>query len=261
MHLNKDGEPIWLTILFFALWKLLFFGNNPGMADSMSANDVVLAITGASGSAYALRLAQVLLAAGRQLHVVVSGAARQVIARELDTEFPGHGATTEEWSAMIDAALSGSIASAWGFRPLTVSNSEQTRGFVRVYGTSDYSAGIASGSFRTSGMVICPCSMGTLSSIASGASTNLIQRAADVHLKERRPLLLVPRETPLSLIQLENMTRLSRAGATILPSMPGYYHKPVQIADLVDFVVARILDHLQVDHTLMERWGVENARD
>ena len=101
--------------------------------------------------------------------------------------------------------------------------------------------------------------MGTLSAIASGASTNLIQRAADVHLKERRPLVLVPRETPLSLIQLENMTRLSQAGATILPSMPGFYHRPMQIADLIDFVVARILDHLLIEHTLMERWGSEDA--
>ena len=225
----------------------------------MSANDVVLAVTGASGSAYAIRLAQALLAAGKQLHLVVSGAARQVIARELNTEFPGTSATAAEWSAMIDRTLAGPIASAWGFSAVTVSNPECPPGTIRVYGTSDYSAGIASGSFRTSGMVICPCSMGTLSAIACGASTNLIQRAADVHLKERRPLVLLPRETPLSLIQLENMTRLSRAGATILPAMPGFYHRPMQIADLIDFVVARILDHLLVAHTLMERWGTEDA--
>ena len=208
----------------------------------MSANDVVLAITGASGSAYALRLAQVLLAAGKHLHLVVSGAARQVMARELEAEFPGNGAAAAEWLAMIELTP----------------NAAFPQGSVRAYGTSDYSAGIASGSFLTSGMVICPCSMGTLSAIATGASTNLIQRAADVHLKERRPLVLVPRETPLSLIQLENMTRLSHAGATIMPSMPGFYHQPMQIADLVDFVVARILDHLHVEHTLMERWGAEN---
>ena len=225
----------------------------------MSTNDVVLAVTGASGSAYAIRLAQALLAAGKQLHLVVSGAARQVIARELNTEFPDNSATAAEWSAMIDRTLAGPTASGWGFRTAAVSNPERPPGSVRVYGTSDYSAGIASGSFRTSGMVICPCSMGTLSAIASGASTNLIQRAADVHLKERRPLVLVPRETPLSLIQLENMTRLSQAGATILPSMPGFYHRPMQIADLIDFVVARILDHLLIEHTLMERWGSEDA--
>jgi 4-hydroxy-3-polyprenylbenzoate decarboxylase len=222
--------------------------------ESMSQNDVVLAITGASGSAYAVRLAQALLAAGKHLHVVISGAARQVIARELDAEFPGHHASLDEWSAMIEQTLSGPIGKAWGFRPLAPATTGG-QGEIRSYGISDYSAGIASGSFFTSGMVICPCSMGTLSAIATGASTNLIQRAADVHLKERRPLVLIPRETPLSLIQLENMTRISQAGATIMPSMPGFYHRPVQIADLVDFVVARILDHLHVAHTLMERWG------
>ena len=108
-------------------------------------------------------------------------------------------------------------------------------------------------------MVICPCSMGTLSAIATGASTNLIHRAADVHLKERRPLVLVPRESPLSLIQLENMTRLSQAGATVLPSMPGFYHQPRSIADLVDFVVARICDHLHVPHKLMQPWGEQSS--
>ena len=225
----------------------------------MSHNDVVLAVTGASGSVYALRLAQVLLAAGKRLHVVVSGAARQVIARELETEFPGNGVSTEEWSAMIERTLTGPIGSVWGFRPLTNPADPSVQGSIQSYGTSDYSAGIASGSFRTSGMVICPCSMGTLSAIATGASTNLIQRAADVHLKERRPLVLVPRETPLSLIQLENMTRISRAGATIMPSMPGFYQRPRLIADLVDFVVARILDHLQVEHILIPRWGEDSG--
>ena len=103
--------------------------------------------------------------------------------------------------------------------------------------------------------MICPCSMGTLSSIACGASTNLIQRAADVHLKERRQLVLVPRETPLSSIALDNMTKLSQAGATVLPAMPGFYHAPTCLADLVDFVVARVCDHLSVPHQLMQRWG------
>ena len=222
----------------------------------MSANDVVLAITGASGSAYALRLIQVLLSSGQHLHLVVSGAARQVMVRELEAELPGNGASNSEWSAMIDQTLAGPIGMAWGFpRPLATAS---VPGTIRSYAPSDYSAGIASGSFRTRGMVICPCSMGTLSAIATGASTNLIQRAADVHLKERRPLVLVPRETPLSLIQLENMTRVCNAGATVMPSMPGFYHKPLQIADLVDFVVARILDHLQVEHSLMQRWGDES---
>lgn len=219
----------------------------------MSGKDVVLAITGASGSAYALRLMQVLLASGQNLHLVVSGAARQVIVRELEVEFPSNSASTQEWIAMIDQALTGPIGTAWGFsdpEPWT-----QAYGEIRSYAPSDYSSGIASGSFRTRGMVICPCSMGTLSAIATGASTNLIQRAADVHLKERRPLVLVPRETPLSLIQLENMTRVCSAGATVMPAMPGFYHKPLKIADLVDFMVGRILDHLNIEHTLMQRWG------
>ena len=219
----------------------------------MSGKNIVLAITGASGSAYALRLMQVLLASGQDLHLVVSGAARQVMTRELESEFPANSASTAEWCAMIDRSLAGPIGTAWGFpEPVTTS---VPHGEIRSYAPSDYSAGIASGSFRTRGMVICPCSMGTLSAIATGSSTNLIQRAADVHLKERRPLVLVPRETPLSLIQLENMVRVCNAGATVMPSMPGFYHKPLQIADLVDFVVGRILDHLQIENSLMQRWG------
>jgi 4-hydroxy-3-polyprenylbenzoate decarboxylase len=119
----------------------------------------------------------------------------------------------------------------------------------------DFSAGIASGSFLTGGMVVCPCSMGTLGSLAAGMSSNLIQRAADVHLKERRKLILVPRETPLSSIQLENMRRLADAGAVILPAMPAFYHEPRTIHDMVDFVVGRICDQLGIEHNLFQRWG------
>jgi 4-hydroxy-3-polyprenylbenzoate decarboxylase len=125
---------------------------------------------------------------------------------------------------------------------------------VEMYDSLDRGATPASGSAPSAGMVVCPCSMGTLASIAAGTSRNLVERAADVALKERRPLILVPRETPLSLIHLENMTRLTRAGATILPAAPGFYHKPKSIDDLVDFVVARILDHLEVEHTVGRRW-------
>jgi 4-hydroxy-3-polyprenylbenzoate decarboxylase len=126
---------------------------------------------------------------------------------------------------------------------------------VELYDSLDRGATPASGSAPSRGMVVCPCSMGTLASIAAGTSRNLVERAADVALKERRPLILVPRETPLSLIHLENMTRLTRAGATILPAAPGFYNRPRSIDDLVEFVVARILDHLDVPHELGRRWA------
>src|SRR4029079_10495722 len=119
----------------------------------------------------------------------------------------------------------------------------------------DFSAGIASGSFRTAGRAVCPCSMGTVAAIAHGTSENLIHRAADVHLKERRKLVLVPRETPLGLIQLRNMVALAEAGAVVLPVMPAFYTHPPQIQDMVDFVVGRICDQLGVEHRMMERWG------
>jgi 4-hydroxy-3-polyprenylbenzoate decarboxylase len=126
---------------------------------------------------------------------------------------------------------------------------------LKYHRFDDFSAGIASGSFLTRGMVICPCSMGTLASLAGGHSENLIQRAADVHLKEHRKLIVVPRETPISSIQLDNMRRLAEAGVVVLPAMPGYYHGAQTIPDLVDFVVARIADQLGVEHRLMKRWG------
>ena len=261
-----------------------------GFVRDVDVRDVVVAVTGASGSIYAIRLIEALLAADRTVHLVVSGAAKQVLLRELEAEFPSNAADESTWRLMLSGTLESALAKSWGFVPLESphrrsktpseslettgdqgeSNSPRTQGQVlqngetssrglygrlRVHGINDYSAGIASGSFLTDGMVICPCSMGTLSAIATGASTNLIHRAADVHLKERRPLILVPRETPLSIIQLENMTRLSHAGATVLPSMPGFYHQPRSIADLTDFVVARICDHLRVPHSLMQRWG------
>ena len=214
---------------------------------------IVLGITGASGSAYAIRLAQVLLRQGRDLHLVVSDAGRQVAMREIGQDYPSATAGGDDWAEFLGDAFSCHPASEWGFEPTAI----DTRATVHVHSLRDYSAGIASGSFLTAGMVLCPCSMGTLSSIACGASTNLIQRAADVHLKERRPLVLVPRETPLGLITLENMVRLTQAGATVMPSMPGFYQNPTRVADLVDFVVARICDHLKVSHDLIPRWGEE----
>ncbi len=221
----------------------------------MSSNDVVVAMTGASGSIYAARLISTLLSANRTVHLVVSGAAKQVLLRELETEFPSTASSEDVWREKIAEIFRGRIAIPWGFNKKDTNDAGRTVGRLKVHGISDYSAGIASGSFLTAGMVICPCSMGTLSAIATGASTNLIHRSADVHLKERRPLVLVPRETPLSVIQLENMTRVSQAGATVLPSMPGFYHQPQSVADLVDFVVARVCDHLHVPHSLMQRWG------
>ncbi|MDG1897251.1 MAG: UbiX family flavin prenyltransferase [Fuerstiella sp.] len=217
----------------------------------MNQRKIVLAITGASGSAYAIRLAQALLSAGTHIHLIVSNAARQVAAQELELNMPADDASADEWMDFTQTALLTETAAAWGFREW----SADVNGTCAVHDIGDYSAGIASGSFLTGGMVVCPCSMGTLSAIACGSSSNLVQRSADVHLKERRPLVLVPRETPLSLVALENMTRLTRAGATILPAMPGFYHRPACVADVVDFVVARICDHLQVEHSLTRRWG------
>lgn len=223
----------------------------------MSSEHIVLAITGASGSVYAAQLLSSLLAASRTVHVVVSSAARQVAVRELGIDYPDAAADNDAWNAWLAAVSISPVAKSWGLslRATTVSDGQHHRGTVVSWGCGDYSAGIASGSFLTAGMVICPCSTGTLSAIATGASTNLIHRAADVHLKERRPLVLVPRETPLSTIQLKNMVRVSQAGATVLPAMPGFYHRPLAIADLVNFVVARVLDQLHIEHDLSHRWG------
>ncbi|MEZ6129793.1 MAG: flavin prenyltransferase UbiX [Planctomycetaceae bacterium] len=217
----------------------------------MTQKTIVLGITGASGSAYAVRLAQVLLMADCDLHVVASDAARQVAMKELGTAFPDDHAQSGDWVRFLNTAFDHVPASQWGFPETRLSG----RVGLAAHSFRNYAAGIASGSFLTTGMVVCPCSMGTVSSIACGMSTNLIQRAADVHLKERRPLILVPRETPLGLIGLQNMTTLTAAGATVLPAMPGFYQNPASIADLVNFVVARICDHLNVTHDLIPRWG------
>ncbi len=194
-------------------------------------NDVVVGITGASGAAYATRLLEVLLGARERVHLTISPAGAQVLWTEL-----------------------GVRCELENFDPLTLGLADGAERLV-YHHHLDFSASIASGSFLTSGMVICPCSMGTLAGVANGLSTNLIQRAADVHLKERRKLIVVPRETPLGSIQLENMKRLADAGAVVLPAMPGFYHQPKSIGDLIDFVVARICDHLGVAVDLARRWG------
>ncbi|MEI8009870.1 MAG: flavin prenyltransferase UbiX [Candidatus Nitrotoga sp.] len=195
---------------------------------------IVLALTGASGLPYAMRLLECLLQGGQRVDLVYSQAAQIVAKQELDFVFP---------SRPQDAEI------------VLLERLGKFSGELRVFGRDDWFAPMASGSNPGDAMVICPCTMGTLAAVSTGLSDDLITRAADVMLKEGRPLILVPRETPLSAIHLENMLRLSRAGATILPPNPGFYYHPKSVQDLVDFVVARILDHLGVDHNLVERWG------
>lgn len=200
-------------------------------------DDLVVAMTGASGSAYGLRLVEALLRAGRTVHFTLSPAAVQVL--EAETEVRVKLAETE----FDPVALLGPVAA------------EVDPGRLRYHHFRNFRAGIASGSFRTAGMAVCPCSMGTLAALAHGHSENLIHRAADVHLKELRKLVLVPRETPLGLVQLRNMVAVTEAGAVVLPAMPGFYHRPREIGDLIDFVVARVCDQLGVPHALSRRWG------
>jgi len=222
------------------------------------SENIVLAITGASGAIYGVRLLEVLLAAGRQVHVTLSHAATRVFEAELglspDAEncsleqlLPREGPAAAKLNALRPLDRPGALG-----RPFNPSGVLGEAVFHRLL---DFNAGIASGSFRTAGMVVCPCSMGTLASIAQGHSMNLIHRAADVHLKERRKLIVVPREAPLGLIPIDNMRKLVEAGGIVLPAMPGFYHGPQQIIDLVDFVVTRICDHLGVETRLTRRWG------
>jgi 4-hydroxy-3-polyprenylbenzoate decarboxylase len=201
----------------------------------MAANDLVVAITGASGSPYGVRLLEVLLRAGRTVHLVISPAAVEVIQRELER-------TVHLERFELRDLLGESAALA---QP----------GQVQYHDYRNFQAGIASGSFLTGGMVICPCSMGTVAAIAHGLSQNLIHRAADVHLKEKRKLILVPRETPLHLIQLRNLTACAEAGAVVLPAMPAFYTRPRNLDDLLDFIAGRICDQLGVEHRLFTRWS------
>ncbi len=203
----------------------------------MASEDLVLAMTGASGAAYGLELLRVLLRAGRTVHFTFSPAAAEVIEQELDRTIDPDTFQPDE--------LLGAKTQAQG------------SGQVSYHHYRDFRAGIASGSFLTAGMVVCPCSMGTVSAIAHGTSQNLIHRAADVHLKERRKLVLVPRETPLGLVQLRNLTLCAEAGAIILPAMPAFYTRPQSIQDCLDFIVGRICDQLGVTHSLLRRWGQE----
>lgn len=222
--------------------------------------DLVVAMTGASGAIYAVRLLEVLLVTGHTIHLTISTAAATVLDKELGLKvnlqkFDPRQLLPSEAELAHDSALQGLKHLRSGLSDLSSVFSETPKGKIVYHHHGDFMAGIASGSFLTRGMVICPCSMGTLAGIAGGHSENLIQRAADVHLKERRKLIVVPRETPLSSIQLENMKRLVDAGATVLPAMPGFYHTPRTIQDLIDFIVGRICDHLGIEHKLFKRWG------
>ncbi len=196
--------------------------------------DIIVAMTGASGAAYGLRLIQRLSGAGLRQHLLFSEAARIVLRQEAELELPA------EPEAAI-AALAEHL--------------HIERQALRCYGLDDWFSPVASGSAGIRKMVIIPCSMGTLARIATGASDNLIERAADVMLKEKRQLVLVPRETPLSSIHLENMLRLSHMGVHVLPAMPGFYHRPQSLDEIIDFVVDRVIDHLQLDNREARRWG------
>ena len=207
----------------------------------MAATDLVLAFTGASGSPYGIRLLEVLLRVGRTVHLTLSPAGVEVLAHESDRHV-----RLDRFDLADLLGDEAKIAKA---------------GQVEYHDYRDFRAGIASGSFLTAGMVICPCSMGTVGAIANGLSQNLIHRAADVHLKERRKLILVPRETPLHLIQLRNLAACAEAGAVILPAMPAFYTRPRSIKDAVDFVVGRICDQLGIEHHLLQRWGVAAPPD
>jgi 4-hydroxy-3-polyprenylbenzoate decarboxylase len=217
-------------------------------------SNVVLAITGASGAIYAVRLLQVLRGAAQQVHLTISPAAVLVLRQELgidvDLDRFEPRRLLFEADSRERAQLPPAIAEALADR-----TPSDARGQIIYHHFQNLMAPIASGSFLTDGMVICPCSGSTLGAVVHGTGENLIHRAASVHLKERRKLIVVPRETPLSTIQLDNMRRAAEAGAVVLPAMPGFYHGVTSIRDLVDFVVARICDQLGVDSDLMRRWG------
>lgn len=199
---------------------------------------ISLAITGASGAQYGLRLLECLLAADVSVYLMISKPAQIVIATETDVSLPGRPEEQQKF-----------LSERYGAKPNQ----------LQVFGRDQWMSPVASGSNCARAMVICPCSSATLSSVANGASRDLIERAADVALKERRQLILVHREMPVSAIHLENMLKLSRLGVTIMPASPGFYHEPKTIEDLIDFVVARVMDHLGLKQTLAPRWGADKS--
>jgi 4-hydroxy-3-polyprenylbenzoate decarboxylase len=198
---------------------------------------ITLAITGASGSAYALRLLECLVAANYQVYILCSSAARVVFDTEVGLKLP----------ASPDAATA-----------FFTEKFNAKTGRITVFGKEQWFSPVASGSAAPKQMIVCPCSTGTLAAIAHGMSDNLIERAADVVIKERGQLILVPRETPFSTIHLQNMLSLSQQGVTIMPAAPGFYHNPESINDLIDFMVGRMLDHLGIEQSIMPRWGYQH---
>ena len=202
----------------------------------MSKQPIAVALTGASGIAYGMRLIDCLLQAGREVQLLYSRAAQVVAAMELDLRLP---AAAEQAQSQLTEHF------------------HAAPGQLRVFGRQQWTAPVASGSNPPQALVVCPCTTGTLASIAHGISEDLIDQVADVMLKERRQLILVVRETPFSAIHLQNMLAVTQAGAVVMPANPGFYYKPESVDDLLDFMVARILDHLQVSHNLLPRWGAD----
>ncbi len=202
--------------------------------------EVTVAISGASGADYALTLLQQLLSAKQKVHLMISDAAKVVMATEADLKIPSKPDAAVE---CLREAIN------------------ETKGELQIYSKTDWFSPVASGSSAPSRMVVCPCSTGTLAAIASGACDNLIERAADVVIKEKGQLILVPREMPFSSIHLENMLKLSNIGITIMPANPGFYYRPETVQDLVNFVVARILEHLKIPQSLVKPWGYTNRKN
>ena len=200
----------------------------------MTNRAITVAMTGASGALYGMRLIEMLLGAGEQVYLLISNPGRMVIQSEIGLKLSSR---PNEIRTAIGEHLGTAVDR------------------LQVYGREDWSSPIASGSNVPRAMVVCPCTAGTLGAIASGANRSLMERAADVVLKEQRQLILVVRETPFSVLHLENMLSLARAGAVIMPANPGFYDQPAGLGELVDFMVARVLDHLGVEHELMHRWG------
>lgn len=213
---------------------------------------VVVAITGASGAVYARRLLNVLYHAGHDVQLSISTSGQTVFQQELDIRLD-----LERFDPAV-ILTSGVDPHDTRLAETAALNQAAAPGSLRYYHFADFMSPMASGSARSAGMVVCPCSGGTLAGIAQGTCSNLIQRAAEVHLKERRKLILVPRETPLSLGYIDNMRKAAEAGAVVMPAMPGWYHGVRSVDDLIDFMVGRILDQLEIPHALVPRWG-ENA--